>query len=75
MTIWTPESDYDSAHTRGKPAAGRPVLFAVMLIVAAALVLTLLVLGPMLELPIAAASAAGVVALVITAWAVAGPKL
>lgn len=58
-----------------KPAVGRPVLFAVLLMVAALGVLTLLVVGPSLTVPVGVASAATVMALVAFAWAVAGPRL
>ena len=47
-----------------KPAVGRPVLFALLLIA-----------GPSLALPLAIGCAASLVMLVGVAWAVAGPRL
>lgn len=58
-----------------KPAVGRPVLFALMLIVAALGMLVLLVAGPNLALPLAVGCAASLMGLVAIAWAVAGPRL
>lgn len=58
-----------------KPAVGRPVLFALMLVAAALGMLALLVAGPGLALPVAIAAAAGLMGLVAIAWAVAGPRL
>src|SRR5699024_8231059 len=56
-----------------KPAAGRPVLFSLLLAVAAVGVLTLLVTGPSLALPLAIGSAAALIALVALTWIPAGP--
>lgn len=66
-----------TAHVRrrAKPAVGHPVLFALLLILAAAGMLGLLVMGPSLALPLALGSAAALMALVGIAWVVAGPKL
>jgi hypothetical protein len=61
--------------TRGKPAAGRPALFATMLVLAAAGVLALLVVGPALPIPLAVHMAAGLMGVVALAWIVAGPRL
>lgn len=58
-----------------KPSAGRPVLFVLLLSIAAVGVLGLLVAGPTLALPLAVATAAGLICLVSLAWAVAGPRL
>ena len=58
-----------------KPLGGRPVLFTVMLLVATLGVLGLLVVGPTVPLAAALAAAAGLVALVVLAWVVAGPRL
>src|SRR5699024_7765735 len=58
-----------------KPAAGRPVLFSLLLAVAAVGVLTLLVTGPSLGLPLAIGSAAALIALVALTWILAGPRL
>lgn len=60
---------------RTKPAAGRPVLFSLMLAVAALGVLTLLVAGPSLGLPLAIGSAAALITLVALTWVIAGPRL
>lgn len=59
----------------GKPALGRPLLFAILLALAAIATLLLLVAGPSLALPLAVVSAFGVMSVVVTAWAVAGPRL
>lgn len=59
----------------GKPAVGRPTLFVVLLAIAAVGVLALLVTGPSITLPLAIASAGGLMGLVGFAWAVAGPRL
>ena len=64
-----------SHHHEGKPAVGRPVLFVVLLAVAALGVMGLLVAGPSITLPLAIASAAALMVLVAFAWAVAGPRL
>lgn len=61
-------------HKGGKPAAGRPLLFAVLLVLASAGTLTLLVTGPSLALPLAVTAAIALLGLVVTAWAVAGPR-
>lgn len=58
-----------------KPAAGRPVLFSLLLAVAAVGVLTLLVTGPSLGLPLAIGSAVALIALVALTWILAGPRL
>ena len=58
-----------------KPAMGRPLLFALLLAVAAAGMLLLLVAGPSLALPLAIGSATALMLLVGVAWAVAGPRL
>ncbi|HEX7350644.1 hypothetical protein [Brachybacterium sp.] len=74
MAITHPQ---DAAHRlRGpKPAMGRPMLFSLLLAVAALGVLILLVTGPSLALPLAIGSAAALIVLVVTAWIVAGPRL
>ena len=74
MALMHPEV---TAHVRRaeKPAAGHPVLFALLLILAAAGMLGLLVMGPSLALPLALGSAAALMALVGIAWVVAGPRL
>lgn len=74
MTIWL-ESDTTEAPRREKPAEGRPLVFALLLILATAVVLVLLILGPTLALPLSAALAVVAVGLVIVAWVVAGPRL
>lgn len=77
MTTLT-QHDLDSAPARRisrKPATGRPVLFAVLLGLAALLLMWVLIAGPALPLPlliIAAGTALGIVAL---SWTVAGPRL
>lgn len=58
-----------------KPSVGRPALFVVLLAIASLGVLGLLVAGPSITLPVAVAAAAGLLSLVGTAWAVAGPRL
>ena len=58
-----------------KPAVGRPVLFALLLIIAALGMLVLLIAGPNLALPLAIGCAASLLMLVGVAWAVAGPRL
>lgn len=58
-----------------KPAMGRPLLFAVMLVLAAAGMLALLVLGPGMPLLTAVGSAAALMGVVVLAWVVAGPRL
>ncbi|MGO1503807.1 MAG: hypothetical protein ACTHXC_16465 [Brachybacterium sp.] len=58
-----------------KPAVGRPLLFALLLTIAALGMLILLVAGPSLALPLAIGSAAALMTLVGVAWAVAGPRL
>lgn len=58
-----------------KPAMGRPLLFALLLALAAAGMLLLLVAGPSLALPLAIGSATALMMLVATAWVVAGPRL
>lgn len=60
---------------RTKPAAGRPVLFALLLAAAALGVLFLLVAGPSLGMPLAIGSAAALIVLVAVAWIIAGPRL
>jgi len=72
----TSPPDPPPAPRRGrKPAIGRPLLFVLLLTVAALGVLILLVLGPSLHLELAVLSAAGLLGMVVTAWAVAGPRL
>jgi hypothetical protein len=73
MTTMHPERAERRRH-HGKPAVGRPMLFAVLLLIAAAGTLGLLVAGPSLALPLAIASAAALIVLVATAWVVAGPR-
>lgn len=58
-----------------EPAVGRPVLFALMLGLAALGVLALLLAGPSIPMPSSVASAAGLMGLVALAWAVAGPRI
>ena len=58
-----------------KPAVGRPVLFAVMLSVAALLLLAVLIAGPSLPIPLMIAAAVGALGLVVLSWTVAGPRL
>ena len=67
----------DAARVRraAKPAVGRPVLFAILLVVAALGMLGLLVAGPTITLPFGIACSAGLMALVAVAWVVAGPRL
>lgn len=60
---------------RSKPAMGRPLLFALLLAVAAAGMLFLLVAGPSIALPLAIGSATALMMLVGVAWMVAGPRL
>lgn len=71
------DGDGSAAHRdrRGKPAVGRPVLFAVMLCAAAAIALGLLIIGPTLNPVVAVGSAAAVVVLVLAGWVLAGPRL
>ena len=57
------------------PLVGRPLLFALLLTIAALGMLILLVAGPSLALPLAIGSAAALMTLVGVAWAVAGPRL
>ncbi|MFC7373967.1 MULTISPECIES: hypothetical protein [unclassified Brachybacterium] len=71
----THPDDPSSRHRGGKPAAGRPVLFVLLLGLAAVGVLWLLVAGPSITVPLAVASAAGLMALVGLTWVVAGPRL
>ncbi|GAA1488615.1 hypothetical protein [Brachybacterium sacelli] len=74
MTTMPP--DTSSQHQRErKPSVGRPVLFVVLLAIAALGVLGLLVAGPSITLPVAVAAAGGLLSLVGIAWAVAGPRL
>jgi len=58
-----------------KPATGRPALFVTMLALAALGVLTLLVVGPALPIPLAVLTAAALMGVVALAWLVAGPRL
>ncbi len=58
-----------------KPAAGRPVLFSLLLALAAVGVLALLVIGPSLGLPLAIGGAAALISLVAVTWVLAGPRL
>ncbi|WP_114855290.1 hypothetical protein [Brachybacterium sp. YJGR34] len=74
MVTMPPEAPSDRV-TSGRPAGGRPVLFTVLLAVAALGVLALLVAGPALAPSLAVVSAAGLISLMGIAWAVAGPRL
>ncbi|WP_193104152.1 hypothetical protein [Brachybacterium sp. FME24] len=74
MTTMHPDSS-SRRHREGKPAVGRPVLFVVLLAIAAIGVLGLLVAGPSIAVPLALVTAAGLMGLVAFAWAVAGPRL
>ncbi|WP_345082521.1 hypothetical protein [Brachybacterium paraconglomeratum] len=58
-----------------KPAMGRPLLFTLLLAIAAAGMLLLLVAGPSIALPLAVGSATALMMLVGAAWVVAGPRL
>lgn len=58
-----------------KPSAGRPMLFVLLLSIAAVGVLGLLVAGPTIPLPLSLAAALTLICLVGVAWAVAGPRL
>ncbi|MGP9537770.1 hypothetical protein ACT3SP_07150 [Brachybacterium sp. AOP43-C2-M15] len=58
-----------------KPGAGRPLLFALLLVAAALGMLALLVVGPSMALPLAIAAAGALMGLVGVAWVVAGPRL
>ncbi|MDN5822281.1 MAG: hypothetical protein L0H74_04425 [Brachybacterium sp.] len=60
---------------RAKPATGRPVLFSLLLAIAALGMLILLVAGPSIGLPLAISCAAALIVLVALAWIVAGPRL
>lgn len=60
---------------RGKPAVGRPMLFSILLAVAALGTLLLLVTGPSIGLPLAIGSAAALIVLVVLTWVIAGPRL
>lgn len=60
---------------RPKPAVGRPVLFSLLLAVAALGVLILLVAGPSITLELAVGGAAALICLVVLTWVVAGPRL
>lgn len=60
---------------RSKPAMGHPMVFALLLAVAAAGVLLLLVAGPSIALPLAIGCASALIALVVLTWVVAGPRL
>ncbi|MDN5600184.1 MAG: hypothetical protein ACTHV2_00925 [Brachybacterium sp.] len=60
---------------RAKPAVGRPMLFSVLLAVAALGTLLLLVAGPSIGLPLAIGSAAALIILVVLTWVIAGPRL
>ena len=60
---------------RAKPAVGRPVLFSLLLAVAAVGMLILLVAGPSITLELAIGSAAALISLVVLTWIVAGPRL
>ena len=59
----------------GRPAMGRPVLFTVMLTLAALVVLALLVVGPALQTGLAVAVAGAAAGLVVLAWVLAGLRL
>ena len=77
MTITT-DHDRGAAATRRisrKPAVGRPVLFAVMLGIAALLLLSVLIVGPALPMPLMIAAAGAAIGLVVLSWTVAGPRL
>ena len=71
----TPPHTAASRSHPAKPAAGRPLLFSLLLALAGLGVLTLLVTGPSLGLPLAIGSAAALISLVSVAWIVAGPRL
>lgn len=58
-----------------KPVMGRPLLFALLLTLAAAGMLLLLVAGPSIALPLAIGAATALMLLVGVAWVVAGPRL
>lgn len=58
-----------------KPAIGRPLLFSLLLTVAAVGMLFLLVAGPSITLPLAVGAATALMMLVGVAWVVAGPRL
>ncbi|MGO1228447.1 MAG: hypothetical protein ACTMII_05465 [Brachybacterium sp.] len=65
----------EQARSGAKPAMGRPLLFALLLAVAAAGMLLLLVTGPSIALPFAVGAATALMMLVGVAWVVAGPRL
>ena len=65
----------ERGRSRSKPAMGRPLLFTLLLAVAAAGMLLLLVAGPSIALPLAIGSATALMMLVGVAWMVAGPRL
>jgi len=79
MTTMPPQDAMPARSARrtsgGKPAAGRPVLFVTMLVLAALGVLGLLVAGPALPVPFAVLTAAALMGVVALAWGVAGPRL
>lgn len=74
MTTMHPER-LERGDRWAKPAVGRPVLFALLLMIAALGMLVLLIAGPSLALPLAIGCAASLMMLVGVAWAVAGPRL
>ncbi|MGP5008008.1 hypothetical protein ACTXJK_14005 [Brachybacterium tyrofermentans] len=73
MTTYTENSSRHRSWR--KPSAGRPMLFVLLLSIAALGVLGLLIAGPTLALPLSVATAVALICLVSVAWAVAGPRL
>lgn len=55
-------------------SAGRPALFALMLVLAAIAVFTVLLAGPALPVGTAVALSATALLLVVTGWITAGPR-
>ena len=74
MATTPPQATSPRSHS-AKPPAGRPVLFSLLLALAALGVLALLVTGPSLGIPLAIGSAAALICLVTITWIVAGPRL
>lgn len=60
---------------RRHSALGRPVLFFALLTLAAALLMGVLIAGPMLPMPLMITAACGALGLVALSWTVAGPRL
>lgn len=74
MAMTCPDST--TPRLRGaKPAGGRPVLFSLLLAVAALGMLVLLVTGPSIALPLAVGGAVALMGMVVLTWVIAGPRL